>query len=351
MKTASKTNWLKDKKIATKFLIVLSFASLSACSNNTVRMSKELTETPELTRTNMTDAVGCMGGALKKNSTNSAYLFLVRDIKDGTVKDSVYQDSPLADSGRIQLINVLSEHLFPQAGLVMDQFPLMFSQLGKEELGLNRFGLPSSTNLATFMANYNGIIQGARKAKNLPAAGNVVPLVISGAFTRFDTDNIFQQGSGQNAGTRTKTLADNEIDDRWRQASGQIDIGKTSSAKAISLVLNLVDPRNNLVVASQSFDLIFYRNNKTFRLRVAAGDGYYGVSRNNVTVEGVHSAQKTLIDAAAFWLLNKAYGGQTNFNSCFVTEPQRRLTMTAAKVSQLEKNEAKKSKLNPQVTN
>ncbi len=324
-------------KTVSKLLILLSLSRLTACSNNTVRISKTLTETPELTRTNMTDAIGYMGGALKKHSENNAYLFLVRNIKDGTVKDSVYQDSPLADSGRIQLINVLSGHLYPHAGLVMDQFPLMFSPMSKEGLGLNRFGLPSRSNITVFMANYNGIIQGARKAKQLPLASNVVPHVISGAFTRFDSDNLFQAGSGQNAGSRTKTLADNEEDSRWRKVSGQVDVGKTSSAKAISLVLNLIDPRNNLVVASQSFDLIFYRNNRTFHLRVAAGDGYYGISRNKVTVEGVHSAQKTLVDAAAFWLLNKAYGGQTSFKSCFETEPQRRLTLTPAKVGQLDK--------------
>ncbi|QTR50527.1 hypothetical protein [Candidatus Thiothrix anitrata] len=111
-------------------------------------------------------------------------------------------------------------------------------------------------------------------------------------------------------------------------------MGNTSSARSMSLVVNLTDPRNNLIVSSQSFDLIFYRDNKTFRLRIGVGDGYYGISKDYVTVEGVHGAQKTLIDAAAFWLLNKAYGGQTDFGACF-SDSQRKLTMTSAQLAQI----------------
>lgn len=299
-------------------------------------IAHELTETPEVSRSNMTNAIGCMGGTLKKSGSNNAYIFLIRAINDGTVKDSVYQDSPLSDAGRIQLMNVLSEHLNPHVGLVVDTFPLMFSQTGKEKLGLNRFGLPSVENQQAFMQSYTGIIQNARQAKRLPLATNIVPLIISGSFTRFDSDNIVQTGSGQNAGTRTKRLAENEVDDIFRRPTGQIDIGKTSSARAISLVINLIDPRNNLVVSSQSLDLLFYRKNKTFRLRIGTGDGYYGISKNQVNVEGVHGAQKTLVDAAALWLINKAYGGQTDFSSCFTTK-QQRMTLSAAKISQIDK--------------
>ena len=117
---------------------------------------------------------------------------------------------------------------------------------------------------------------------------------------------------------------------------GQIDIGNTLSAKAISLVINLVDPRNNLVVSSQSLDLIFYRKNKTFRLRIGVGEGYYGISKNEVEVEGVHGAQKVLIDAAALWLINKAYGRKGKFSSCF-TAAQKRITMAPAQIGQINK--------------
>jgi hypothetical protein len=282
-----------------------------------------------------------MGSALKKSHSSTAYIFMVRDIIDGTIKNSLHQNGPLSDSGRIQMVNVLSDHLYPQIGLVTDTFPLMFSQTGRESVGLNRFGLPSLQNQAVFMTSYAGIIQNARRAKKLPPANNIVPLVVTGSFTRFDTGNLKQVGSGQNAGSRSKRLADNESDNIWRRSSGQIDIGNTLSARAISLVVNLVDPRNNLVVSSQSLDLIFYRKNKTFRLRIGVGDGYYGISKNKVEVEGPHAAQKILIDAAALWLINKAYGGQDEFSSCF-TSDQKQLTMTPIQTRQINKKIRKK---------
>ena len=321
--------------------LAVSTLTLSACSSNKLTIAKSYKNSPEVTQNNMTDAISCMGRTLKKGHSSNAFIFLVRNINDGTVKDSVYQDGPLSDAGRIQMINVLSDHLNPQVGLVTDTFPLMFTQTGKERLGLNRFGLPSLENQQAFMQSYSGIIQNARKTQKIAPANNIVPLLISGSFTRFDTDNLVQKGTGQNIGSRTKRLADSEKDSIWRRTSGQIDLGNTSSAKALSLVINLVDPRNNLVVSSQSLDLIFYRDNKTFKLRVGIGDGYYGISKSDVQVEGVHGAQKVLIDAAALWLINKAYGGQNNFNSCF-NNGQKKITLTSAQIDRkaLAKQEA-----------
>lgn len=333
MKTANKrlATAIKTALLAT---VLGGTAILSGCSSNTLRITSDFKNTPEVSRTNMSDAIGCMASELQQGNSANAYVFLVRDVTDGTVKEGPYQDSPLSDAGRIQLMNVLSEHLFPHVGLVTDNFPMMFTQLGKEDVGLNRFGLPAPENLDVFMSAYNGIIQNARQSRGVDPASNIVPLVVSGSFTRFDTDNIAQEGTGQNVGSRTKRLAENEIDEIWRKASGEMDFGSTSSGRAMSLVMNLTDPRNNLVVSSQSFDLIFYRENKTFRLRIGVGEGYYGISRDNVQVEGVHAAQKTLIDAAAFWLLNKAYGGQTDFGNCF-NNSQRKLTMTAEQLAQI----------------
>ncbi len=313
---------VSKKRLYGVAVFLLTTGVLAGCSNSKVVIKDKFRETPTLTRSNMTDTISCMSSALEKGNPQTAYVFVIRDVTDGTVKTHSAQDGPLSDAGRIQLINVLSSHLYPHAGLVTDTFPAIFRQTSKENVGLNRFGLPSTKNMHAFHQTYGALINQARTAKKLPHATRLVPLIVSGSFTRFDTDNLIQEGSGQNAGSRSKRLADNEEDNIWRRVSGQVDAGKTSSARAISLVMNLVDPRTNLVVASRSFDLIFYRENKTFRLRIGAGDGFYGISRNRVEVEGVHGAQKNLLDAAAFWLLDKAYGGNTNFSSCFSDEQQ-----------------------------
>ncbi|QTR50526.1 hypothetical protein [Candidatus Thiothrix anitrata] len=196
MKTANK---LRSAIIKTTSLTVLagSLTLLSACSGHTLKIQNDFKETPEISRSNMSNAIGCMSTALRKSDSNNAYVFLVRDINDGTVKEGPYQDSPLSDAGRIQMLNILSDHLNPQVGLVTDNFPLMFSQTGKEDSGLNRFGLPAPQNLDVFMSAYHGIIQNARQSKGLSAASNIIPLVVSGSFTRFDSDNLSQEGMGK----------------------------------------------------------------------------------------------------------------------------------------------------------
>jgi hypothetical protein len=327
---------------------------LSACSSNTLKIATKFKESPKVSRTGMSNAISCMGNTLKKGISDTAYIFMVRDIIDGTIKNSIYQDGPLSDSGRIQMTNVLSDHLNPQVGLVMDTFPAIFSRTGNEKMGLNRLGLPSAKNQQAFIMNYANIIQHNRRAKQLAPAKHIVPLIISGSFTRYDSDNIKQDGSGHNLGSRTRRLAENETDSLWRRSSGQVDLGNTLSAKALSLVVNLVDPRNNLVVASQSLSLIFYRKNKTFRLRIGVGDGYYGISNNKVEVEGVHGAQKVLIDAAALWIMNKSYGSKYKFSPCF-NMAQKKVTMTAADTTRLKQQKKAKQaisrrKSTPQTT-
>ena len=295
-------------------------SSLSACTHNTLTFRKILAETPEVSKTNVSTALSCMSDKLKKLPSKQAYVFMVREMEDGTVKKGVYQNSPLSDSGQLQLTNIISSSLYPHLGLVTDTFPMIFKPYIKEDLGLNRIGLPSQQNTNSFLAAYGRIISGSRQQKKMPPLSNdVTPLIVTGAFTRFDTDNIFQQGGGQNLGTRATSGQRNS-----NGGSGTTDIGETNSSKAISLVVNLVDPRYNIVVASESFDLMYHRKNKTFRLRAAIGDAFYGMSRNNIVVESTHAAQKTLVDAAGLWVLNKAYGEQGNFVSCF-TDKQKKM--------------------------
>lgn len=284
----------------------------------------------------MTSTVACMASTIKNNYSPNSYIFLVRDVKDGTVKDNALSDGPLADSGRIQLIHMLSEHIAAHSGLVPDSFPLMFNLAVNEEIGLDRFGVISQKNLDKFVSIYEPIIQSTRDKSGIGPTNSIIPLIISASFTRFDADNIVQDGIAHNAGSRTKRLADWETDDDWDKFAGEASIGETISGRLLSLVINITDPRYNLVVASESFDLYFDRENQSMRLRVALGEGYYGFSKNKVVVEGLHGAQKTLIDAAALWILNKTYGGEDLFASCF-TEEQRLLTLSPLQV--VEENE------------
>jgi hypothetical protein len=316
-----------NKYIQIKWILLGLGIYLSSCSNSNTIINNQLMEVPKVTKTNMSKAIQCMGRKLNNTDSNTAYIFMIRKIIDGTIKDSVYVNGPLADSGAIQLINTLSENTYPHLGMVTDNFPLIFKTINREDMGLNRFGLPSAQNMNTFIKFFQFIINNARKRKRLSPISYIVPMVINGAFTRLDNDNIYQRGYGHNAGVRG--------DDNNRN-SGQIDFGKTSSAKALTLVINLIDPRHNIVVGSQSFDLVFYRKNNKLRFRLAVGDGFYGFSGDEVIVEGLHSAQQTLLDAAALWILDKSYGKQINFSKC-LTPKQSVLTQTHPTVIKVKK--------------
>jgi hypothetical protein len=293
-------------------ILLCSAILVSGCSKHNLQMAQKFEKIPELTKTNMSKALECVGGILKDTPAKIPYIFLVRNVVDGTIKeDAAFVNGPLSDAGRMQLINILSDNTYPHLGLVTDHFPMMFKRMSSETVGINRYGLPTSQNMNTFLRFFKQIINNARKRKKFAPVSNIMPLVINGSFTRLDNDSLYQGGWGQNAGVNS---------DEDQRLSGQIDIGKTKSARAISLVVNLIEPRYNLVVSSRSFDLFFYRTNKRGRFRVALGDGFYGFSKNEVIVEGLHGAQKTLLDAVAIWILDKTYGEQASFSSCLTPE-------------------------------
>lgn len=313
MKTANNKTHVKGK--IGFALMSLSLLVLSGCgAYTTSRIEPVLARTPTPSRTNITHAIQCMGSKLAESNSSRAYIFLVRDLPDGTVKEGPYQNSALSDAGRTQFINTLSEQIHPHIGLVTDKYPSIFQQLPKEDdTGLNRFALPSSKNVKAFTSIFRSIIDASRNAKQLLPANSIIPLVVDGSFTRMDSDNFQQEGDAHNAGNKSDT------DD---EKSGQIDFGKTSSSRAITLAINLIDPRTNLVVGARSFDLTFSRTNDKKRFRVALGDGFYGYSYNEVLVEGLHSAQQTLLDAAAMWVVDKAYGDELDFSACLSPQQQ-----------------------------
>lgn len=320
MKTANNNSRSRGKTGLTLALLSL---ALSACSNSTTKIEPVLEATPTPSRTNISAAVQCMGQKLADSTSSRSYVFLVRDLPDGTVKDGPYQNGAMSDAGRTQFVNTLSEQIHPHIGLVTDKYPSIFSPLTKEDVGLNRFGLPSAKNVQTFEAIFRGVIDASRNAKQLPPANSIIPLVVDGAFTRMDSDNYYQKGDAHNAGYRgTDYEGDDDADAKDDRKSGQVDFGKTSSARAITLAVNLVDPRSNLVVSARSFDIQFSRTNDKKRFRIALGDGFYGYSNNEVIVEGLHSAQQTLLDAAVMWTLDKAYGSETDFSSCLTPAQQ-----------------------------
>ncbi len=286
---------------------------LSGCLNSArYTLDTDFDSSPVKSSTKLTDALRCLGAQLKASPQNpGAYAFMVRDIVDGTVDRNKNADGPLADAGRIQMISILSAHTRPSYGVVTDEFPLMLRPTVNEQLGLNRFGLPSTSNLKTYVSMLTQISNADRQSIGMGAVNSVVPLIIDGAFTRYDSSHIRSRGYGQNAGYRG---------DDGDEESISIDRGSSGSERSVTLVVNIIDPKTNVVVGTEGFDLKFYSNSKTARFRVAVDEYYYGFSNTDVQVETIHAAQQILLEAGAIWILDNAYGNMVDFSACFNTE-------------------------------
>lgn len=273
-------------------------------------LATDFNSTPVKSQTKLTRALKCFGSQLAGVPSRAAYAFMVRDIVDGTVNKE-YADGPLSDAGRIQMISILSAHTKPSYAVVTDEFPLMLRPTVNEQVGLNRFAIPSNTNLQSFVGMLTQVSNTDRKSRGLAAVQSVVPLIIDGAFTRYDSSHIRSKGYGSNAGYR------GDADD---EESLSIDRGKSGSERSVTLVVNIIDPKTNVVVGTEAFDLKFYSDSKTARFRVAIDDYYYGFSNTNVRVETIHAAQQTLLEAGAIWILDNAFGRQVDFSPCFDNE-------------------------------
>ena len=316
------------KKLCISASIALVMTGCSTTSRYT--LDTEFDSAPVKSKTKMSLALQCMSTQLEQNTTNpSAYVFMVRDIIDGTIKHNNYSDGPLSDSGRIQMISTLSAHTDPSYGLVIDQFPLMFKPVVSETIGLDRFGFPSDENLNNFYPKLTAVANANRASRGMESVTAVTPLVIDGAFTRNDSSHLRSKGYGSNGGYRG---------DIEEEESGAIDFGRSGSERSVTLVINIIDPKTNVVIGTEGFDLKYYSNSKTARFRIAVDNYYYGFSNTDVKVETLHAAQQTLLDGAAVWILDNAFGSKVNFSPCFDTQE----TLALGRDSRIQEAQTKK---------
>ena len=322
-----------------KSIAVAAFSAilLLGCLNSALyTIDDEFDSSPIKTKTKMTAALQCLGDQLEKNLDDDpgAYIFMVRDITDGTINNNYSYDGPLSDAGRIQLISILTAHTKPSYGVVLDEFPLMLKPVINEQVGLNRFGVPSKTNLDSFITEMTQFTNENRKPTGMPAVKEVMPLVIDGSFTRYDSSYSRSKGYGRNAGYRS----DAEDED------ASVDFGNSGSERSVTLVVNVIDPKTNVVMGTEGFDLKFYSNSQTARFRVAVDEYYYGFSNTDVKVETVHTAQQILLEAGAIWILDNAYGSTVDFSPCFDTKEKLALGRDA----RTEQDKAQQVAMTPQ---
>jgi len=285
------------------FLLLL--CVLGGCSSNQVAF-QNVSSVPVNTTTSLSNVLACTKEKIASHNQNTAYLIIVREVVDGTVRERSTSDGPLGDAGVHQLQGALVSLLNSEKAIVVDNQPSMFSKYSRGSTGLNKFGVPESEAQVTYKESMLNYVNAIRTGKGIRAAESIVVLTISGAFTRIDSANLSNDGYGLTFGANGSG------------GKGEIEFGKSVSKKVISLSINLIRPMLNTIIKSESFDLEFYNSSKKYNVKGTVGEVDLGLALSNTRIESMHSAQQTLIDASAIWLVENLFSGSTK--SCLTTQ-------------------------------
>jgi hypothetical protein len=261
---------------------------------------------PIKSKTKMSIALQCMNLQLEQATVNpSAYVFMVRDIIDGTIKNNNYPDGPTSDSGRSQMISTLSAHTSPSYGLVVDRFPSMFKTVVNQTVGLDPFVFTSQKNLANLYPKLTAVANANRLSRGMLNLGAITPLIIDGAFARNDRSHKRSKGYGSNGGYRG---------DADEEETGALDYGESGSERSVTLVVNIIDPATNHVFGTQGDALV--RANAMTQAGTATGN----MQALNASVYDNPGAESTVsqaltITATTFTMSQDAVSGSGQYGN------------------------------------
>lgn len=279
--------------------------SINACTVSSVEtIHQSVSAIPKIQETSLTKIRQCVANEItpfvNENNKGAGFVFMVNNISDGTIPEG-YADGPLADSGKLQMLNSLQRLLndnFNQV-LVLGRIPAMFKEGEQLREGfLNELGYPHYNNIISLQKSLINTFNKIRK-DNYPEhyhkslfVDRVRFFTIDATFSRNDSDTTFVNGVGFSSEYNRKTQS-------------ELSIGNNNSSKFITLTLNIIDPIKNVVIASENFDLEFTNNKKEGEFKIGRNGISSGISVEKQVIESVHSAQQTLIDYASIWLINK----------------------------------------------
>ncbi|MCI5195825.1 MAG: hypothetical protein D3919_06250 [Candidatus Electrothrix sp. AW5] len=254
-----------------------------------------MTEKPKRSVTNLTETLKCFGTKGKDANYDTAFIIVIDDIYDGTVRDKSLNDGKLSDAGKQQLANVLYEYLPKDIAIILHNTPDFMRVENGSTTGVNEYGVVSKRKASMFQDFYLTEINKRREKLNKKRLTDGLVIYISGVFSSFDGDEFASTGKGFDLGNDGS------------RADAEINAGKSSEGRIITLILNVLNPLNNTFVDSKSLSITAYKTGVEYNFKISgsgSNGGYLGYSGESLIVEGIHGAQKTLIDAMAIWLLH-----------------------------------------------
>lgn len=252
---------------------------LSACSSTVDRSVNSLNSSvPYVSVTNFSKSLQCSGNvlhSLKRKSPNLVpkSVLIVLPITDGTTPTNNTTDSALMDQGGTLLESTFSRFIPSTVINLPFQRPPAINKV-------DILGRTAKSEWITDIAkNYN--------------ADKV--FVVSGTFSRYDKTS---SSGGIGFGTRAKDSAKNSID---------ISTGKTKKNSIIGLTIKVGNPLTNTLLVSTTLDISVEEQGKNNKFALNINDKNGSVTHEIATVDGIHASQQTLIEAAAYWIIEKIY--------------------------------------------
>ena len=257
-------------------------------------MSNITSETPQPAMTNLTATLKCMG-QLVNESQAKPILLLVDDFYDGTVPvmpeisgltgRGGRENGPLADSGKYDFEAIIKRSISPKKIVIPYTPPIGLIQ--QED----KYGMLPPVYVQDLARLYKA----------------AAVIRVKGVYTQNDSSdyiNLGDAGGGKIKGGQGET---------------NVEYGISKASKSLSLVVYLGDAISNTVGAATTLTLNTYTESDKFSIGLGYGEGSMSFATQARLREGLHGAQRTLIEAAALWTLKGLYQ-QLNFSGCFAAQ-------------------------------
>lgn len=253
---------------------------------------------PVVAKNNLSDKFSCYEKSIKSNQymfDNKQYSMglFVKDITDGTIPAGAVNDSPLTDSGRLQMLSSLGKLFANHREMIIGYyFP---RALENTQEGINHLGYVSDDAAAELTKGQLFLMNNKIRTEFspfIPATGADF-FVVDGTFSRNDSDD----------GMLNHGFAGSTEYEKTTKASAEF--GKNKSKKYLSLTILIAHPITNTIVNTETFELSLEKNKSTAELKVGRSNFNTGITVEKEQIESLHSAQQLLIDYAALWIVQQ----------------------------------------------
>jgi hypothetical protein len=274
------------------------------CTSINSSMSNITAETPHPALTNLTEMLKCMGDKINKAETGSI-LLLVDDFYDGTV--------PVVPDSKV----LTGKYMRGENGPLADSGKYDFEAIIRRSISHKKIIIPYSSPIGMLQEDEYGRLKPEYLKELALRYGASAVIRVKGVYTQNDSADYINKGYGSGADTKGS------------HGEAEIEYGTSKASRSLSLAIYLGEAFSNTLGAATTLTLNTYTESDKFSIGFGYGEGSMSFAQQAKLKEGLHGAQRTLIEAAVVWILRGIYQ-QINFSSCFSDNGPNPNAMVAA---------------------